>query len=65
MSEAAPVEAKAPSAAPVSQRPIDELALRRQQRRTRLLSVLVAAVMAAALASVASFTGWSTRDKRR
>jgi hypothetical protein len=50
VSEAAPVDAKAPSAAPVSQRPIDELALRRQQRRTRLLSVLVAAVMAAALA---------------
>ena len=50
LAELAPVEAKAPSAAPVSQRPIDELALRRQQRRTRLLSVLVAAVMAAALA---------------
>lgn len=32
------------------ERPIDELALRRQQRRTRILSVLVAAVMAAALA---------------
>jgi hypothetical protein len=31
-------------------RPIDELALRRQQRRTRILSVLVAAVVAAALA---------------
>ena len=48
--ELAPVESQAPPAAPVSQRPIDELALRRQQRRTRLLSVLVAAVMAAALA---------------
>jgi Anti-sigma-K factor rskA, C-terminal/Putative zinc-finger len=48
--ELAPVEAKAPSAASVSQRPIDELALRRRQRRTRLLSGLVAAVMAAALA---------------
>jgi hypothetical protein len=47
--ELAPVDT-APSAAPVSQRPIDELALRRQQRRTRFLSVLVAAVMAAALA---------------
>jgi Anti-sigma-K factor rskA/Putative zinc-finger len=35
--------------APV-ERPIDELALRRQQRRTRILSVLVAAVVAAALA---------------
>jgi Anti-sigma-K factor rskA, C-terminal/Putative zinc-finger len=32
------------------ERPIDELALRRQQRRTRILSVLVAAVVAAALA---------------
>jgi Anti-sigma-K factor rskA, C-terminal/Putative zinc-finger len=31
-------------------RPFDELALRRQQRRTRILSVLVAAVVAAALA---------------
>jgi hypothetical protein len=31
-------------------RPVDELALRRQQRRTRILSVLVAAVVAAALA---------------
>jgi hypothetical protein len=33
-----------------AERPIDELALRRQQRRTRVLSVLVAAVVAAALA---------------
>ena len=33
-----------------AERPIDELALRRQQRRTRILSVLVAAVVAAALA---------------
>jgi hypothetical protein len=31
-------------------RPVDELAMRRQQRRTRILSVLVAAVVAAALA---------------
>jgi anti-sigma-K factor RskA len=33
-----------------AERPVDELALRRQQRRTRVLSVLVAAVVAAALA---------------
>jgi hypothetical protein len=33
-----------------AERPIDKLALRRQQRRTRILSVLVAAVVAAALA---------------
>jgi hypothetical protein len=32
------------------ERPVDELALRRQQRRTRILSVLIAAVVAAALA---------------
>ena len=44
------LEAQAPSAAPAPQRPLDELAQRRQQRRTRILSVLVAAVMAAALA---------------
>jgi hypothetical protein len=37
-------------AAPTAGRPIDELALRRQRRRTRILSVLVAAVVAAALA---------------
>ncbi len=50
--EMAPTEATAPKAeaAPVSTRPIDELALRRQQRRTRVLTVLVAAVVAAALA---------------
>ncbi|HKN45733.1 MAG TPA: anti-sigma factor, partial [Propionibacteriaceae bacterium] len=36
--------------APAPRRPVDELALRRQQRRTRVLSVLVAAVVAAALA---------------
>jgi anti-sigma-K factor RskA len=48
--EVAHVEAQAPSAAPAPQRPLDELAQRRQQRRTRILSVLVAAVMAAALA---------------
>jgi len=42
--------APATIAASVAERPIDELALRRQQRRTRILSVLVAAVVAAALA---------------
>ena len=36
--------------APAPRRPVDELALRRQQRRTRVLTVLVAAVVAAALA---------------
>lgn len=36
--------------APAPRRPVDELALRRQQRRTRVLRVLVAAVVAAALA---------------
>ena len=36
--------------APAPRRPVNELALRRQQRRTRVLSVLVAAVVAAALA---------------
>jgi hypothetical protein len=36
--------------APEPPRPVDELALRRQQRRTRVLRVLVAAVVAAALA---------------
>jgi hypothetical protein len=35
---------------PAPRHPVDELALRRQQRRTRVLSVLVAAVVAAALA---------------
>jgi len=48
--EPAPLEAETPSTAEASERPIDELALRRQQRRTRILSVLVAAVIAAALA---------------
>lgn len=50
--EIALAEAKAPEAvsAPAAKRPVDELALRRQQRRTRILSVLVAAVVAAALA---------------
>lgn len=48
--ELAPVEAEAPAPSQAQQRPVDELALRRQQRRTRILSVLVAAVMAAALA---------------
>jgi Anti-sigma-K factor rskA, C-terminal/Putative zinc-finger len=33
-----------------AERPVDELALRRQQRRTRILSVMVAAAVAAALA---------------
>ena len=49
--EIAPVQPSPPTAetAPAD-RPIDELALRRQQRRTRILSVLVAAVVAAALA---------------
>jgi hypothetical protein len=36
--------------APAPRRPVDELALRRQQRRTRVLRVLVAAVVAATLA---------------
>ena len=35
---------------PTAQRPVDELTLRRQRRRTRILSVLVAAVVAATLA---------------
>jgi len=48
--ELALVEAEAPAAPQAHQPPVDELALRRQQRRTRLLSVLVAAVLAAALA---------------
>jgi Anti-sigma-K factor rskA, C-terminal/Putative zinc-finger len=50
--EIAPAKAKVPEtvAAPAPKRPVDELALRRQQRRTRVLSVLVAAVVAAALA---------------
>jgi hypothetical protein len=50
--EIAPAQASPPPAArrAPAARPIDELALRRQQRRTRILSVLVAAVVAAALA---------------
>jgi hypothetical protein len=50
--EIAPAQASPPPAAKraPAARPIDELALRRQQRRTRILSVLVAAVVAAALA---------------
>jgi Anti-sigma-K factor rskA/Putative zinc-finger len=48
--ELAPLDAETPLTAEASQPPVDELALHRQQRRTRLLSVLVAAVMAAALA---------------
>ena len=49
----APVEptARVPLTAPDEIRPaVDELALRRQQRRTRVLTVLVAAVVAAAVA---------------
>ena len=51
--EVAPTEPLAPGApaAPAEPgRPPDELALRRQRRRTRILSVLVAAVLAAAVA---------------
>jgi Anti-sigma-K factor rskA, C-terminal/Putative zinc-finger len=51
-SEAAPAES-APSATSVPAEPgraMDELALRRQRRRTRILGVLVAAVVAAAVA---------------
>jgi Anti-sigma-K factor rskA, C-terminal/Putative zinc-finger len=50
--EIAPAES-APSEIPVSAEPgraVDELALRRQRRRTRILGVLVAAVVAAAVA---------------
>jgi anti-sigma-K factor RskA len=39
-----------PATVKPAERPVDELALRREQRRTRILSVLVAAVVAAALA---------------
>jgi Anti-sigma-K factor rskA/Putative zinc-finger len=49
--ETRPAERSPGSAETVpAERPVDELALRRQQRRTRVLSVLVAAVVAAALA---------------
>lgn len=50
--EIAPAQPSPPPAAEraPADHPIDELALRRQQRRTRILSVLVAAVVAAALA---------------
>jgi hypothetical protein len=51
--EMAPAEAttlETVAAPAVPKRPVDELALRRQQRRTRILSVLVAAVVVAALA---------------
>jgi hypothetical protein len=51
--EMTPAEATAPETvdAPAPPKhPVDELALRRQKRRTRILSVLVAAVVAAALA---------------
>jgi hypothetical protein len=50
--EVAPAEPTTPGAPVLAEpwRPVDELALRRQQRRTRLLSVLVAAVLAAAVA---------------
>jgi len=47
--EPAAASTRSPKTMP-GERPIDELALRRQQRRTRILSVLVAAVVAAALA---------------
>jgi hypothetical protein len=48
--EAVTAEPAAPSVAAGPGRPVDELALRRQRRRTRILSILVAAVMAAAVA---------------
>ena len=50
--EIAPAELKTHVtwAPPAPAQPVDELALRRQRRRTRVLSVLVAAVMAAAVA---------------
>jgi hypothetical protein len=51
--ETAPVESAPSDSAVVpaeAGHPVDELALRRQQRRNRILSVLVAAVVAAALA---------------
>jgi len=50
--EMASAEVTAPetAAAPAPTPQVDELALRRQQRRTRILTVLVAAVVAAALA---------------
>ena len=46
---AGPEPSPAVSETAPAERPIDELALRRQQRRTRILTVLVAAVVAAAL----------------
>jgi hypothetical protein len=51
--EAAPAESAPPGTVAVpaeAGRPVDELALRRQRRRTRILGVLVAAVVAAAIA---------------
>src|SRR5688572_25454003 len=48
--EAATPEPAGPSVLAGPGRPVDELALRRQRRRTRILSVLVAAVMVAAVA---------------
>jgi anti-sigma-K factor RskA len=48
--EAATAEPAAPSVTAGPGRPVDELALRRQRRRTRILSVLVAAVLVAAVA---------------
>ena len=48
--EAATAESAAPSVQAEPGRPVDELALRRQRRRTRILIALVAAVMAAAVA---------------
>jgi hypothetical protein len=46
---AGPEPSPAVSETAPAERPLDELALRRQQRRTRILTVLVAAVVAAAL----------------
>jgi anti-sigma-K factor RskA len=51
--EPAPAESTAPGTVAIPAEPVravDELALRRQRRRTRILSVLVAAVVAAAVA---------------
>jgi len=51
--EVAPAESAPPGTVAVpaeAGRPVDELALRRQRRRTRILGVLVAAVVAAAIA---------------
>ena len=53
ISEAAPAQSAPPGTVAVpaeAGRPLDELALRRQRRRTRILGALVAAVVAAAIA---------------